>query len=136
MAEVTVDFDFDQSAAALWAVVGDFCGIGDWMPGMERVEPENGGNRRRIVLPGGKVVIEDIVSRDDDKMTLTYRVVEAPMPFTDYVSTVSVQPRGDGCHVRWAGSFTPVGPEEKVVRLVRNLYGGGLKALQGRLGGP
>lgn len=134
MAEVSVSAEFKSPAATVWAAVGDFCGIGKWLPGIQRVEAENRGKRRRVVLPDGNAVVEDEISRDEGAMSLSYRVVEGPMPFTAYVSTISVQPRGSGCSVQWVGNFTPLGPEEKVARLVKGIYGSALKGLQGYLG--
>lgn len=134
MSEVTVDAEFKTPAAKVWMAVGDFCGIGNWLPGIQRVEAQNDGKRRRVVLPDGQAVVEDEISRDESAMSLSYRVVEGPMPFTDYVSTISVRPARNGCSVRWAGRFTPVGPEEKVARLVQGIYGSALKGLRGYLG--
>lgn len=135
MLEVTVNAEFKTPAAAVWAAVGDFCGIGKWLPGIQRVEAQNDGKRRRVVLPDGQAVVEDEISRDESAMSLSYRVVEGPMPFTDYVSTISVLSAGnDGCSVRWAGRFTPIGPEEKVARLVKGIYGSALEGLRGYLG--
>ena len=134
MSEVTVDTEFRTPAATVWMAVGDFCGIGKWLPGIQRVEAENEGKRRRVVLPDGQAVVEDEISRDEAGMSLSYRVVEGPMPFTDYVSTISDQSTGSGCSVRWAGRFTPIGPEDKVARLVKGIYGSALTALHGYLG--
>ena len=135
MLEVAVSAEFKSPATTVWAAVGDFCGIGKWLPGIQRVEAENGGKRRRVVLPDGQAVVEDEISRDEAGMSLSYRVVEGPMPFTDYVSTISVQSTANGSSVRWVGRFTPVGPEDKVARLVRGIYGSALKALHAHLGG-
>ena len=134
MPEVSVRTEFKAPAATVWSAVGDFCGIGKWLPGIQRVEAENEGKRRRVVLPDGKAVVEDVISRDEAAMSLSYRVVEGPMPFTAYVSTISVQPEASGCSVRWVGKFTPVGPEEKVAHLVKSIYGSALMGLKHYLG--
>jgi len=134
MPEVSVKTEFKAPAATVWAAVGDFCGIGKWLPGIQRVEAENEGKRRRVVLPDGKAVVEDEVSRDEAAMSLSYRVVEGPMPFTGYVSTISVRPEASGCSVHWVGKFTPIGPEEKVARLVKGIYGSAMAGLKNYLG--
>ncbi|OGA02184.1 MAG: hypothetical protein A3I00_06710 [Betaproteobacteria bacterium RIFCSPLOWO2_02_FULL_64_12] len=134
MPEVSVTTEFKAPAATVWAAVGDFCGIGKWLPGIQRVEAENEGKRRRVVLPDGKAVVEDEVSRDEAAMSLSYRVVEGPMPFTGYVSTISVRPEASGCSVHWVGKFTPIGPEEKVARLVKGIYGSAMAGLKNYLG--
>ncbi len=134
MLQVSVRAEFKSPPAAVWAAVGDFCGIGKWLPGIQRVEAENQGKRRRVVLPDGKAVVEDEIGRDEAAMSLSYRVVEGPMPFTDYVATVSVVPQASGCAVDWIGNFTPLGPEEKVSRLVNGIYSSALAGLQRFLG--
>lgn len=134
MSEVTVSAEFKTPAATVWMAVGDFCGIGKWLPGIQRVEAENEGKRRRVVLPDGQAVVEEEISHDEAAMSLSYRVVEGPMPFTDYVSLISVRSTGSGCSVCWAGRFTPVGPEDKVARLVKGIYGSALQGLHAYLG--
>lgn len=129
MTEVTVSADFTQPAPRLWQAIADFCRVDPWLPGIARVEEEDGGKRRRIILPDGGVVLEQEVARDEAAMSLTYTVIEAPMPFTDYRSTMSVRPTAEGCTVTWAASLTPTAPEDKVVRLVTKLYQGGLNGL-------
>jgi len=130
MTDVSTSVDFDRPAAVVWAVISDFCGIDRWLPGIARVEAEDGGRRRRIILPDGGVVVEQQVARDDAAMTLTYTVIEAPMPFTDYRSTMRVQSMGERCSVRWSATFTPLDLEDKVARLVGALYNAGLRGLQ------
>ena len=133
MTDVSTIVDFDRPAAVVWAAISDFCGIGRWLPGIARVEAEDGGKRRRIILPNGGVVVEQEVARDEAAMTLTYTVIEAPMPFKDYRSTMRVQSmgeRGERCSVRWSATFTPLDLEDKVARLVGALYNAGLRGLQ------
>src|SRR3990172_9995606 len=134
MPEVSVKTEFKAPAATVWAAVGDFCGIGKWLPGIQRVEAENEGKRRRVVLPDGKAVVEDEVSRDEAAMSLSYRVVEGPMPFTGYVSTISVRPEASGCSVHWVGKVTPIGPEEKGARLGKGSDGSAMAGLKNYLG--
>jgi hypothetical protein len=129
MTDVSVRVDFDRPAAVLWATIGDFCGIDRWLPGIQRVESEDEGKRRRIILPNGGVVLEQEVARDEASMSLTYTVIAAPMPFTNYRSTMCVESRGERCSVCWSATFTPIGPEDKVARLVGSLYNAGLKGL-------
>ena len=134
MTDVTVSADFQQPAELVWAQIRDFCGVDRWLPGIERVESEDEGKLRRIVLPDGKIVLEREVARDEGAMTLSYTVIESPMPFTDYRSTMKVQPTATGCTVSWSASLVPLAAEDKVVRLVNGLYRGGLKGLEGYLG--
>ena len=63
-------------------------------------------------------------------MSLNYIVITAPMPFSNYRSTIRIEPRGDGCTLWWTATFDPIGPEDKVARLVGALYRAGIKGLQ------
>jgi hypothetical protein len=130
MTDVSISGDFNRPATVLWAAIGDFCGIGRWLPGIQQVQAEDGGKRRRIILPDGGVVLEQEIERDEAAMSLTYTVITAPMPFSNYRSTMCIEPRGDGCSLRWSATFSPIGSEDKVARLVGSLYRAGIKGLQ------
>jgi len=130
MTEVSVSSDFDQPASVVWTIIADFCGINRWLPGIERVEAEERGKRRRIILPDGGIVLEEEIGRDEVAMSLTYVVISAPMPFNNYRSTMRVEPRGNGCTLHWSASFNPNGPEDKVARLVGSLYRAGINGLK------
>jgi hypothetical protein len=78
-------------------------------------------------------VIEEETWRDEAGMMMSYKVIEAPMPFEDYVSSISVAAKGAGCRVDWTGDFTPIGDEDKVVKLVRRIYQVSLQALAAHL---
>lgn len=136
MTKVSISGDFDRPACVLWAAIGDFCGIGQWLPGIQRVEAEDAGRRRRIILPDGGVVLEQEIERDEDAMSLTYIVITAPMPFKNYRSTIRIEPHDGGCTLWWTATFDPVGPEDKVARLVGALYRAGIKGLQSLIAGP
>lgn len=130
MTDVSTSVDIDRPAAVVWAAISDFCGIDRWLPGIARVEAEDGGKRRRIILPNGGVVLEQELARDEGAMTLTYTVIEAPMPFKNYRSTLQVHSIGERSSVRWSATFTPLDLEDKVARLVGALYKSGLRGLQ------
>src|ERR1700741_536643 len=46
------------SADALWAKIGDFCGIAKWHPAIEKCELSADGKTRTLSLKGGGTVIE------------------------------------------------------------------------------
>ena len=79
--------DIDASADRVWAVAGDFGGIGSWMPGIEscRVEGED-----RIIEMMGMTITERLVARDDAGRSLTYSIASgAPVESHEAVITVS-----------------------------------------------
>ena len=72
MASAQAAIDIKRSPDEVWATIGDFGGIADWMPGIEscRVEGEN-----RILAMTGMEITERLVSNSDDAHTQTYCIV-------------------------------------------------------------
>jgi hypothetical protein len=135
MAHVSMERGFNTPASAVWTALADFCDIGSWLPGIERVQEENNGKRRRMFLPNGAIVVEDEVARDDKSMSLTYVLIEGLMPFTNYRSTMSIVPAAIGCTLRWESTFEPIGPEADAMRFLQRLYDSGFRGLAVRVGG-
>ncbi len=101
MGETTVNAEFQASADTVWKLLVDYGGIGDWGPGIEscEVEGEGIGCVRAIGMPGGIVVKERLESLDDGARTLSYSIVEGPMPVENYLATIKVSEQGTGCRV-------------------------------------
>ena len=49
------------SADAVWAKIGDFCGIGKWHPAIEKCVLSADGKQRTLSLKGGGTVVEKLV---------------------------------------------------------------------------
>jgi len=49
------------SADALWAKIGDFCGISKWHPAIEKCELSADGKTRTLSVKGGGSVVESLV---------------------------------------------------------------------------
>ena len=95
--------DIDGSADEVWALVGDFGGIGVWQPGIESVRVEG---EDRILDTMGMTITERLVSRDDTARALTYAIVDG-VPVESHQATVTVTPSGTGSHVTWVVDATP-----------------------------
>jgi len=54
------------SADALWAKIGDFCGIAKWHPALEKCELSADGKTRTLSLKGGGTIVEALVPRHSD----------------------------------------------------------------------
>src|SRR6266446_4231052 len=54
------------SADALWAKIGDFCGIAKWHPAVEKCELSADGKTRTLSLKGGGTIVEALVPRHSD----------------------------------------------------------------------
>jgi len=138
VAEVVVRRKVAAPAKQCWEVLSDFGGVADTSPAIEscEVEGEGVGAVRTLGLAGGVTLQERLEAHDEAGMTYSYSIVgESPMPFTDYLSTVTIEPAGDdACIVDWRGRFEPTGEEAAAARIVNGVYRGGIKSLGERLG--
>lgn len=114
--------DIDGSADAVWAVIGDFGGIGGWMPGIEscRVEGED-----RILVTMGMTITERLVSKDDDARILTYSITDGA-PVETHQGVITVTSAGEGSHVTWNVDATP----DEMAELMAAIYQQALEALK------
>ncbi len=125
MGQRTAEIDIDGSPEAVWALAGDFGGIGDWMPGMEscRVEGDN-----RILDTMGMTITERLVSKDDDGRVITYSIVDG-VPVESHEATITVTSAGDGSHVSWVVDAAP----DEMADLMQAVYQQSLEALKARV---
>lgn len=92
-------------ADAVWAKVGDFCGIGNWHPAVAKCELSHGNKVRTLTLKGGGTIIERLLSWNKKGMSYTYTIVSSPLPVDHYVSTIKVVADGSGSDVIWTGKY-------------------------------
>jgi carbon monoxide dehydrogenase subunit G len=123
----TAEIDIDGSADEVWAVVGDFGGIGGWMPGIDscRMEGED-----RILETMGMTITERLVRRDDAGRALTYSIVGGA-PVESHEAVVTVVPAGDGSHVTWVVDAKP----DEMADLMTTVYQQSLQALKAHVEG-
>lgn len=130
--EVDKTVDSPAQPDAVWATIGDFCGIESWHPAATKcVSSEVDGTlRRTLTLPDGAELVEDLVSRDDAAMTYTYRIVEGPLPVANYESTIAVAPQGEGSRISWSGTFDADGATDaEASDIIGGIYDAGLKGI-------
>lgn len=135
--EVTRTGTFAAPPAELWSLVSNFGGLDEIMDGVESCETEGEGvGSTRSIAMGGGVVVESLDVLDHDSMTLTYSIIEAPLPFKDYSATMVVSPDGEsGSMLSWTGTFEPDGvPAEDAEKLAGNIYSGGIAGYAKALG--
>jgi hypothetical protein len=118
---------FDAGAEQMRRRVGGFYEIGAWLPGVTVVALTD-ERRRRIELPDGGVVLEELVGETDTGYR--YRIVEAPLPVADYEAWIRTEADGDGSLVLWTAEFTAAGvPPEEAAELMTGILDSGLAAL-------
>ncbi|MGH9080977.1 MAG: SRPBCC family protein [Acidimicrobiales bacterium] len=116
------EIDIDGSPDEVWAVVGDFGGIGSWMPGIDscRVEGED-----RILQTMGMTITERLVSKDETGRQLTYSIA-AGAPVESHEAVITVTPNGAGSHVTWVVETTP----DEMADVMATIYQQALEALK------
>ena len=127
MGSGTAAIDIDAPADQVWKVVGDFGGIGGWMPGIEtcRVEGEN-----RIIEMMGMTITERLVTKDDAGRALTYSIADGA-PVESHEAVITVTATGESSHVTWAVDSTP----DEMADLMTTLYQQALEALKAHVEG-
>ncbi len=128
--------------ADVWAVVGDFGGIAQWLPPLAKssLEPgstgDNVGDVRQVTIEGGPTFAEVQTARSDAAHTLTYTVPESPMPMRGYESTIELSDKGENTAIAWSCTFElDSGQEGELVDEVSSIYRAGIDSLRLGLGG-
>lgn len=132
-AEVSRSVTVDADASAVWQVVGPFCAIADWYPGIETCSEEEigGATHRRLGTADGGEFLEEELAHDDAGMSYSYAIIEGPLPVQDYESTLSVDESGGGAVITWKSTFEPKGATaEEATTVMVGVYDAGLEALQ------
>jgi hypothetical protein len=133
---VTKTLELPASAGEVWAVVGDFNGLPRWNAGVERSDLSEGGRRRTLTLKTGVKVVEDLVHHDDGGRSLSYSIVEGPVPVSRHKATLSVSDRGPNqSTVHWRCEFDPKEvPVEVVLGIFSGVFDRGLTQLANLFG--
>jgi carbon monoxide dehydrogenase subunit G len=126
MAEGVAEKRVSASPDEVWAVVGRFDGVGEFFPGIDSFRMEGDD---RIIGMFGMEIRERLVSRDDEKRTIEYTIVDG-VPLTSHKAVVSVKPDGDGSVVTWWYEVEPL----DLAPVFKQTYGGALEVLAAKLG--
>ena len=145
MAEVFVSAVIGAPAARVWAVVRDFNALPDWHPAIaaSRIEegrpPDQVGCVRAFSLTDGGQIRERLLALSDYDFSVTYAILESPMPLENYVATLRFTPitETDETFAEWTAEFDCApGDEAALVRDIgEGVFAGGLAALDARLKG-
>jgi hypothetical protein len=130
----------DAPVDRLWSVLRDFNGHDKYHPIVAESAIERGyssdkvGCVRRFTLKAGGELREQLLSLSDLEMTMSYCLLETPIPLFNYVAHVRLLPVTDGNRSfwRWEGSFTtPAGREQELADVVGNdVYAAGMEAVR------
>ena len=138
MASIKRKITINASPDAIWKVAGDFAGIAEWHPAIASIKMVEGEKepRRILTLADGAIVDERLIELDDAKYTHTYTILDSPIPLTNYLATISVQPEGGQSRVIWSATYDPnPGGEATCEEIVSQVFESGLEALKQQLEG-
>jgi carbon monoxide dehydrogenase subunit G len=127
MGKARAEIKIDKPADTVWAVAGDFEGIGGWMPGIESCVIDGDD---RILKMMGMEITERLESRDDDARRIVYAIVGG-VPVENHKATITVTPDGSGCLVTWDVEVEP----DTMTDMMHQVYQQSLGALKDHVGG-
>lgn len=134
--DLSESVDVAVSPAEAWIAILDFCSIKDWHPVIADCAQfdQDGKTMRTLTTVDGGEFLEELNEMDDAGRSMTYSIVESPLPIADYVSTIGVAEAGDGAMVTWSSSFTADGvTDDEALELMTGIYRAGLDELMGQL---
>jgi carbon monoxide dehydrogenase subunit G len=128
MAEGKAEVTIAREPADVWALVGRFDGLDEWMPGVEACEMD--GDVRKLQTMGMEIH-ERLVARDEDARSISYSIAKSPMPLEHHLATISVTPDGDGSRLEWAYEVRP----DEMAAAFGPVYEGSAAAIKAHLEG-
>jgi len=129
MASIVMETGFPVPAATLWTLVGWAGMLGDWYPGLSRMDVQGAdkGAIRRLVMLDGTSMVERLEHLSRIETAYTYSILSSPLPVADYLAQIRIKDRGgDTSTLIWSGNFEPDGvPEDRAIAAVRAVYQAG-----------
>ncbi len=145
MVEVVQSTVIDAPIDDVWRILRDFNGHDRWHPAVATSAIEGGapvdaiGSVRRFRLAAGGELREQLLALSDADFSLTYCLLEAPLPLMGYVASIRLKRVTDGERTlwQWRSQFRPPRHrEDELVQLVtQDIYQAGFAAIRRRLEG-
>ncbi|HMK22492.1 MAG TPA: SRPBCC family protein [Terriglobales bacterium] len=130
MTKVFVSAVIDAPVEKVWAKMRDFNGLPEWHPRFSRSHIEGGLRSDTVgcirnfdIAGGGGTIRERLLTLSDADYTMTYCILDAPLPVENYVATLKLYPItvGNKTLGTWSAEFKVTkGREEDVVEAVAN----------------
>ena len=145
MANVFTSSVIPAPAADIWEKIRGFNDLPRWHPVvatsriLDEMRQDQIGCVRDFRLQNGDQITEKLVGLSDYDMTVTYIILESPMPLTHYVATLRLTPITDSnaTFAEWSAEFDcDVADEEELVTGIGNdVFQAGFDALKRHFGG-
>lgn len=141
MARVFVSAVIHAPVDDVWRIIRRFNALPEWHPSVKSSAIEDGhpedrvGCIRRFTQTSGAVLREQLCALDDQRHSVTYRIVEAALAAENYVSTIDLFPitQTDATLATWTATFDcPADQERQIVRDVEQVFLAGWVSLQRR----
>jgi len=91
--------ELDAAARKVWETVGRFDGYNRFVTGLERIEMTGTATGLRSLrnkfFTGGDLVVEQLNSRDDEAMQMTWTLIYTTFDIGNMWASMEVLPRGD-----------------------------------------
>lgn len=141
MTKVSMKTSLNAAAEEVWKAISDFNGLPKFVASIVNSKMEGSGIgavRTLTLQDSGPPIVERLENQDDQNRSLSYSIVESPLPLEDYLATVEVRNLSENhCQVVWSSTFEPKGAtEEEAKKIVEGVYSAafdGLKKLYGAL---
>ena len=144
MIKVTRSTVIDAPIGAVWAILRDFNSHAGWHPaiGASRIEAGRSADEigcvRDFRLADGGALREQLLSLSDRDHTLSYCILDAPMPLEGYVASIRLKPVTDGDRTFWSWESRFDTPPERAAELTQlvsdGIYEAGFAAVRRMLG--
>jgi len=127
----------------VWDYVRDFNSLPKWFPGVIDSRIESGMNSdqvgcvRDFGLDGGPRMREQLLALSDQGYSCTYRMLEGPLPVSNYLATMRLAPVTDGNHTfaEYVVEFDcPREQESELKTFLSKTYQGAFEHLKQHLG--
>lgn len=136
---VEESLELSASPAQVWATVGEFGSL-SWHPVVASTQvngstPNQPGSVRTVTVKDGAQLVEALQAYDGAERSLTYRIVQSPLPVTSYVSVLRVLPSGSGSKVVWSSDFqrdekAPNLNDQQAREAIAGIYKAGFEGLR------
>ena len=133
---VTEEVYLAAAPSKTWEKIKDFNRWQDWHPAfastaITKGEGNTKGTVRVLTTKDGAKFTEELVSHSTASRSYQYRIIESPLPITDYVSTLQIKQNRAGSTVVWSSNFKVKDgvSEEEMKKTISGVYRAGLNNL-------
>jgi hypothetical protein len=135
---VIEEVELAASPTQTWAVIQDFRRWQTWHPAFAATEITQGsgnsmGTVRVLATQDGAKFTEELLSHDPSARSYEYRILESPLPISNYVSKIEVKKSESGSRMVWSSTFNvnPGASDEEMKKTIAGVYRAGLDSLKG-----